>query len=37
VEGPPGNVTLVRLNIHSASERGQQLLDEANKKLDEAF
>jgi hypothetical protein len=37
VEGATGHCTLVQLNIHSAPERGQQLLDEANKKLYEAF
>jgi hypothetical protein len=37
VEGPPGIVTLVQLNIHSAPAGGQQLLDEANKNLYEAF
>jgi hypothetical protein len=37
VEGPPGNLTLVHLNIHIALVSGQQLLDGTNKKLYEAF
>ena len=27
VEGPPGDVTLVQLNIHTGQDRGQQVLD----------
>jgi hypothetical protein len=37
VEGPPGEFTLCRLNIHSAPVRGQQLLDEGSGNLAEAF
>jgi hypothetical protein len=37
VEGPPGEFTLCKLNIHSAPVRGQQLLDEGNSNLAEAF
>src|ERR1700686_32643 len=37
VEGPPGDITLVQLNIHRQPARGQQLLDEPDRNLDEPF
>lgn len=37
VEGPPGDVTLVPLNIHIRPEGGQQVLDDGDRKMYEAF